>query len=190
MRFQQARITAPALNKKAHSETEVFGGAVWLALHAKLKQNRPLMSLYEWLIPAIEANQYVFISDVLDGEHRPIMFLNWGSLSAEVESRYVAMPDRPLKTHEWKSGDRMWVFDHLSPFGHALAFNRMAKTLFPDHCFRFLDHKGAHRGLRVVTFRGQNVSREQARQWWKNKPILASQAQRSESHTDVIRIQR
>lgn len=173
MKFEKVRITAPVLNRREHSETEVFGGAVWLALHAKLKRDRPLTALHEWLTPAIETNQYVFVSDVIDTQHRPIMFLNWGNLNEEAESRYVFNPDLPIEKHEWTSGNRMWIFDHLSPFGHALAFNRMAKHLFPDHCFRFLDHKGAHRGLRVVTFRGKNVSVEQAKLWWSDKPILA-----------------
>lgn len=172
MKFKNAQITAPVLNMKTHSETEVFGGTVFLALHAKQKQKRPLMSLHEWLTPAIETKQYLFISDEVDGKHRPIMFLNWGNLSQQSESQYVDNPDIPLAIDEWMGGDRMWIFDHLSPFGHALAFNRLAKNLFPSHCFRFLDHKGAHRGVRVVTFRGRNVSREIAAKWWSSRPIL------------------
>lgn len=173
MKFKNAQITAPVLNIKVHSEIEVFGGTVWLALHAEQKQQRTLISLHEWLTPAIETKQYLFISDEVNGKNHPVMFLNWGNLNQQSESQYVDNPDIPLAIDEWISGDRMWIFDHLSPFGHALAFNRLAKDLFPDHCFRFLDHKGAQRGLRIVTFRGKNVSLEQAKQWWKDRPIVA-----------------
>jgi hemolysin-activating ACP:hemolysin acyltransferase len=84
MKFHTPLISAPVLNLKAHSETEVFGGATWLALHAQFKRERPLVCLNEWLTPAIETKQYLFISDEVDGQHRPIMFLNWGNLRAEI----------------------------------------------------------------------------------------------------------
>lgn len=173
MKFHTPLITAPVLNMKAHSETEVFGGATWLALHAQFKRERPLVCLNEWLTPAIETKQYLFISDEVDGQHRPTMFLNWGNLDQKSESQYVDNPDIPLAIDAWTSGDRMWIFDHLSPFGHALAFNRLAKEIFPNNCFRFLDHKGGQRGLRVVTFRGKNVSLDLAKQWWRDRPILS-----------------
>jgi cytolysin-activating lysine-acyltransferase len=166
-------ITAPALNASGHSETEIFGSIVWLAMQAKNKNTLPLHDLSQWLLPALRSQQFILASERRDGKTRPVAYMSWANLTAEVESRYVNNPDEGLNPPEWAGGDRMWVIDWITPFGHSPAFSRAVCASLANSCARSLYHRGGHRGLRVQLFRGEHVSLEQAKQWWEERPILA-----------------
>lgn len=173
MQHGNLRITAPALFATVHSESEIFGSAVWLAMQAKNKNQLPLRDLTHWLLPALKAQQFMLASEVWQDQHRPVAYMSWANLNAEVESRYVNNPDEGLDPQEWACGDRMWAIDWITPFGHSHVFSQAFRTLLPNSCFKSLYHRGGDRGLRVQYFRGKNLSLEQARQWWRDKPILA-----------------
>ncbi len=100
----------------------------------------------------------------------------WANLTAEVESRYVDNPHKSLSPQEWAGGDRMWVIDWMTPFGHSKVFRCAVGAALTGCCFKSLYHRGGDRGLRVMLFRGDHVSLEQAKQWWKYRPILARRA--------------
>lgn len=175
MQYRNLIVTAPALYASNHSEAEIFGSVAWVAMHAKNKNQQPLQDLSHWLLPALKSQQFILASEKVDGQTRPVAYMSWANLNAEVESRYVDNPDKGLKPQEWASGDRMWVIDWMTPFGHSKAFRRAVGAALTGCCFKSLYHRGAERGLRVMLFRGDGVSLEQARYWWKNKPILANQ---------------
>jgi hemolysin-activating ACP:hemolysin acyltransferase len=78
-----------------------------------------------------------------------------------------------LSPQEWAGGDRMWVIDWMTPFGHSQSFSRAVSASLANSCSKSLYHRGGHRGLRIQLFRGDHVSHEQAEQWWKDRPILA-----------------
>lgn len=166
-------ITAPALSASAHSEAEIFGSVVWLALQAKNKNQLPLQDLSHWLLPALRTQQFILASEGVKDQQRPVAFMSWANLTAEVESRYVNNPDERFSPQEWTGGDRMWVIDWMTPFGHSLSFSRVVLALLANSCFKSLYHRGGDRGLRIQLFRGNNISLEQAKQWWRDKPILA-----------------
>jgi cytolysin-activating lysine-acyltransferase len=166
-------MTAPALCASELSEAEIFGSIVWLAMQAKNKNKLPLQDLSQWLVPALRTQQFILASEKVDGKRRPMAYMSWANLTAQVESRYVGNPDNGLGPQEWTGGDRMWVIDWMAPFGHSQAFRRAVGALLTGCCFKSLYHKGGHRGLRVLLFRGDHVTLEQARQWWKDRPILA-----------------
>jgi cytolysin-activating lysine-acyltransferase len=166
-------VTAPALYASDHSEAGIFGSIAWIAMHAKNKNQLPLEDLSHWLLPALRSRQFILASEVVDGQTRPVAYMSWANLNAQVESRYVDNPDEGLTPQEWTSGDRMWVIDWMTPFGHSKAFRRAVAAALTGCCFKSLYHRGADRGLRVMLFRGDHVSLEQAKQWWSDKPILA-----------------
>lgn len=173
MQYGNLIIAAPALNASGNSEAEIFGSIVWLAMQAKNKNRLPLQDLSQWLLPALRSQQFILASESIDGKAHPVAYMSWANLTAEVESRYVDNPDEGLNPQEWSGGDRMWVIDWMTPFGHSQPFSRAVFALLANSCFKSLYHRGGQRGLRVQLFRGDHVSLEQAKQWWKDRPILA-----------------
>jgi cytolysin-activating lysine-acyltransferase len=181
-------ITAPALQATQRSEAEIFGSVVWLWLHSKTHQQMPLHLLSGVLLPVLKARQFILAS-ALDGpQERPVAFMAWANLSAEAESRYLHNANVALRPEDWQSGDRMWITDWFTPFGHASEFRQVVGQLLDQSCLRSLYHRGHERGMRVLSFRGNRVSKEQERQWWQERPMLALQshvAVDASSHIDT-----
>jgi cytolysin-activating lysine-acyltransferase len=173
MQYGNLIITAPALNAPGQSEAEIFGSIVWLAMQANNKNRLPLQELSQWLLPALRTQQFILASENIDGQIRPVAYMSWANLTVEVESRYVYNPDEGFSPQEWFGGDRMWVIDWITPFGHSKVFRRVVGAALTGCCFKSLYHRGGDRGLRVMLFRGNRVSLQQAKQWWSDKPILA-----------------
>ncbi len=167
-------IIAPALNLPSYSELEVLGAATWLWMHAPDHQDLPLHALGELLLPPIRCQQYILLSSREGAACKPLAYLAWANLSEEAESRYLHHPARGLRPRDWSSGDRMWFTDWFTPFGHAQDLYRAVRSLLPDVCARYLDHRGNERGMHVRTYRGTRVTKEQARRWWQERPMLAS----------------
>lgn len=167
-------ITAPALNRPPHNEAEALGTAVWLWMQSPDHRALPLEALQKLLLPAIQAGQYLLVHTRTAAGKQPVAYMSWANLDARAESRYLAHPLRGLQRPDWQSGDRMWVTDWVTPFGHALALRAVVLKLLPQVCFRYLHHRGNERGLRVKTYRGRAIHPDQARQWWLARPMLAA----------------
>jgi cytolysin-activating lysine-acyltransferase len=187
MQYGNLIITALALNAPGHSEAEIFGSIVWLAMQVNNKNCLPLQDLSHWLLPALRSQQFIFASERIDGKTRPVAYMSWANLTADVERRYVDNPDKGLSPREWTGGNRMWVIDWMIPFGHSQSFSRAVCASLGNSCFKSLYHRGCHRGLRVQLFRGDYVSLVQAKQWWKDKPILVRNAQELQARTNMVR---
>lgn len=166
-------ITSPTLNHPPRNETEAFGAVTWLWMQSPDHRTLPLEALQQLLLPAIQAGQYLLLHAPTSTGKQPVAYMSWANLNAEAESRYLAHPLRGLQPPDWSSGDRMWVTDWITPFGHALTLRARVRNLLPRVCFRYLDHRGNERGLRVKTYRGRAISPDQARQWWHERPMLA-----------------
>jgi cytolysin-activating lysine-acyltransferase len=173
MPITKTLITAPSVQLYEHSEAEIFGGVVWMALQAKYKKDLPLRDLNAWLVPALRQQQYVFMSENNGNGNSPVAFMSWANLSEKSESFYVANPDRGISQDAWSEGDRMWIIDWMTPQGHSRPFSDRVQKLFTNSCFRSLYHRGSEKGLRVMYFRGNNVTLQQAKQWWRARPIVA-----------------
>ena len=184
MQYGNLIITAPAMNAPGHSEAEIFGSIVWLAIQANNKNRLPLQDLSQWLLSALRTQQFLLVSASIDGQIRPVAYMSWANLTAEVESRYVDNPDEGLSPQEWVGGDRMWVIDWMTPFGHSKVFRRAVGAALAGCCFKSLYHRGGNRGLRVMHFRGDHVSLEQAKHWRKDRPILVRRATQLEDEVN------
>lgn len=175
-------IIAPTLNRPPHSETEAFGAVTWLWMQSPDHRTLPLQALQQLLLPAIQTGQYLLLHERRATGHQPVAYMSWAHLSAEAESRYLDHPLRGLQPSDWRSGDRMWVIDWITPFGHAHQLHTHGRELLPQVCFRFLYHRGNERGLRIKTYRGRAISAEQARQWWLARPMLAAAQSGTPAH--------
>ncbi len=84
-------ITAPALNAPGHSEAEIFGSIVWLAMQANNKNRLPLQDLSQWLLPALRTQQFILASESIDGQTRPVAYMSWANLTAEATAFGVSL---------------------------------------------------------------------------------------------------
>jgi len=176
MNSSEFHIVAPAFNLPAQSDAESFGSAVWLFMHGGRHNSQPLFALEHTLLPAIQLGQYILVleKNASNGPGRPVGYLGWANLSAEVEARYVQNPVTGLTRDDWNSGDRMWFTDFIAPFGQAAKVHGIWKPLFASISSRYLYHRSNERGLQVRQFVGAKVAPDTARAWWAQRPILAA----------------
>lgn len=122
----------------------------WLFSASELHRRWPFAAVRQWLTPAIRLRQYRLYRE----NGRPVAFVTWARLSAEVETAYVRNP-RGLRPEHWRSGDRIWLLDYVAPFGHAKAVAKDLKTnVFPDDVGRFLRQRPGDDTLRIMYVHG------------------------------------
>jgi cytolysin-activating lysine-acyltransferase len=165
------KVICPAIRQPKESEVALFGSIVWLWMHSKIHRTMPLTDLQVALMPALKTGQFLLATAMNDGEERPVAYIAWANLNAQAETRYLRMPNGGLTLKDWQSGDRMWVTDWFAPFGHSQAFSTLVLQQFSGSCFRGLYHRGDEKGLRILHFRGNAVSADQAKDWWADKPM-------------------
>lgn len=61
-------------------------------------------------------------------EHMPLGVALWAELSEEAEKHLN--DGQPLKADEWRSGDRLWLLELISPFGNEE--NKLTERMFAD----------------------------------------------------------
>ena len=168
-------IIAPAFNLPAQSDAESFGAIVWLWMHSSRHSSHPIYALEQTLLPAVHLGQYILVMklDAHSGARKPIGYLGWANLSAEAEARYLQNPISGLTRDDWSSGDRMWFIDFVAPFGEAAKVHSLWKPLIAKSSGRFMYHRSNERGIQVRQFTGAQVTPEEARQWWAQRPMLA-----------------
>jgi cytolysin-activating lysine-acyltransferase len=115
--------TAPSLDK-----VQAMGHALWLMMQSPLHRHLFIADLEWMLVPPVALGQFRLWRQ----ENRPIGFVTWALVSAEVEER-LRRGDIRLKPAEWKSGDAVWLMDTILPFGGADAAVKETKQMvFPD----------------------------------------------------------
>jgi cytolysin-activating lysine-acyltransferase len=93
-----------------HTVSHMFGEIVWLMTQSPQHKHFALADL-EWMVmPALLLNQY----RLFHNEGRPIGAALWAFLSEEAEAKLSMSPPR-LRPDEWKSGDRCWLVDLITP---------------------------------------------------------------------------
>jgi cytolysin-activating lysine-acyltransferase len=106
-----------------------------------------------WLMTRSTAHRYFFISDlewmvlqpvslgqfrVFHGDEFPVGVLFWAYVNGAVEDRLKEGITR-LSPGDWKSGDRLWLVDAITPFGNVQTMlDDLAKNVFPDTPFQYL----------------------------------------------------
>ena len=170
MQSRGLNIVAPGLIEQTWNEAEVIGGVVWLWMHSASHCQIPLQALPILLLPAIKHRQFIFAVEA----GRPVFYLAWANLNIRAEALYLKNSLQMEQTL-WNSGDRLWIFDWVAPFGHTRTMWRLIRDqLFASRCCRYLDHRGDERGLQVKTFRGRAVAPEAARLWFAQHPVAGT----------------
>lgn len=171
MRFQTAPnldIIAPGLINQNWNEAEVLGSTVWLWMHSPAHRELPLHTLPTALLPAIKHRQFVLGSEA----GKPVFYVAWANFSADAEQRYASRHPLLLPEADWNGGDRMWILNMVAPFGHMPVVRALLlRQLFANRCGRFLYHRGNERGLKIKTFCGKAVLREELREWLATHPV-------------------
>lgn len=162
------RVNSPLLLGGTMSEMEVFGAATWLWMHSKNHCHHHLYELEHLLTPIVQYQQYLLVCD----STRPICFFSWAYLDEASERRYLTKPRATLRKEDWRSGNRIWAIDFISPFGHTLQMaSFIRKYLFAENCFRSIYHNSHTRGKQVVNFWGYQQPKESVRKWHQNTPL-------------------
>lgn len=174
-------LVSPAVNRPAQSEAQVLGAMAWLLMHSPQHRQLPLHMLGTLVLPPVKAGQYLLLSESGPSDsaqktapETPVACVAWANLSAQAEACYLSDHLQGLQPDEWSSGDRMWFIHWVAPFGHTQALRRLVLEHIPNFCARALHHRGMEHGLRVNTFRGKHVTAQTARQWWRERPMLAA----------------
>ncbi len=167
-------IQAPQLTGQPNRNSEAFGAAVWLWMQLPQQRQFTLKNLEKRLLEPIRQGQYVL---ACTGNHErqrdPVALLLYACLNARAESRYLKDPTAALAPADWRSGDRLWLIDWVSPFGHSLQLRHRMLDLFARQTARSLHRHAPFKANRVKIWRGDTCSRDAAQAWWHERPILS-----------------
>jgi len=170
MRFASAPgldVIAPGLLQQTWRETEVFGAATWLWMHANTRRDAPVKWLSTLLLPPITLKQFVLATE----NGKPVFYLAWANFSVDVERTYLYGPHASITHDDWASGDRMWMIDWIAPFGHTAPIWRLLRRhLFPTNYGRYLHHHGVEHGSRIKQWHGMAIDRAEADTWFAAHP--------------------
>lgn len=120
-------------------------GAV-LLLNTKSPTHRYLFSHeYEWMIiPAIIAKQFILFRN---NKNEPVAFVSFAYVNEEVEKRLLNGVLK-LTPAEWKSGDKMYIIDVISPFTPvAEILKQLNSEKFKDKEVRILKPNKGKKGM-------------------------------------------
>lgn len=172
MKFEDIDVISPALfPKEQWNEAEVLGAMTWLWLLSENCKHSTVSDMARRVLPVIKSRQFALFSQGTT----PLGYISWANLDEHSEAEYVHSEPWIYSQQNWNCGDRMWLINWFAPFGQsALIKHLIEKHLFPEQCFRALYHKGAIRGLKVMTFHGKSVSKLETQDWIKQHPILAT----------------
>lgn len=132
---------------------EVLGQVTWLMSQSPLHRNWAIGSVLQWVVPALLHQQYrVYVR-----EGKPVAYVSWAWMSQDKESAYVLNP-RGLQPSDWKSGQRGWIIDFISPFGHTKEVMRdLRHGIFKDEVGRALRVKEGDDTMRIWYLHGANA---------------------------------
>ncbi len=168
MKIGKYTVYAPFLADDKPSEAEIWGAAVWLWMLSPRHSKTPLRSLGKLLLPLVKQKQYVLVLD----NNQPCFFLSWGALSAEVEQRYLSGCDESDLYQQLRTGERIWLFDWIAPFDDDNEMSAiLMNSVFPDCCFRMLRLNETEKSIKIIEFKGNNLSEQQALAWRAAHPV-------------------
>lgn len=107
---------------------QLLGGITWLMLQSPQHWHCTIEELEARILPSLTLNQFRYYE--VGGQ--PIGFVSWAYLSDEAEEKYQT-GEYKLLPQEWRSGERLWCIDFISPFEHDQSiFEDLRQTIFPQ----------------------------------------------------------
>ena len=137
-----------------------YGKIVWLWSNSNLHKTWSTSLQSRMVIPALMLGQLMMVHDQ---NRHPVAYCSWAMLDAETELKYILNPNS-LQPCDWRSGDRLWMIDFISPFSkhYTLILKNRLKQKFPRGVLRALRVKEASKVGRVLTFMGQHLGPSEA----------------------------
>lgn len=125
---------------------EILGQVAWLIMSSPVHKHL-FVTDFEWLVvPPVLQRQF----RIFKRENVPVAYVSWALVNEEVEQRLVSGV-RKLAPGDWKSGDRPWLIDLVTPFGGAENFLADLKAkVFPDRPLKTLRPADDGKGWQVV----------------------------------------
>ena len=139
---------------------EIYGKILWLWSNSSMHCDWPTHLQARFVIPAIANQQYYILED----NGFPVAYFSWAFLDLMSEKKYLLNPNS-LELKDWKSGDRLWFMEYISPFSsnYTRKLNLEIAKIFPDYVGRSIRIKPGTKRAKVQHFKGPNVSRENYR---------------------------
>lgn len=126
-------------SKDLASKLPLFGHITWLYTQSAQHKHYFLQDLESRVLPAIVTEQCKIYLKTKGGG-LPLAFVSWAYMSEQAEERYIN--SQRIAPGDWKSGDRVWLIDLLTPFGGArevildlstkIHKDKAVNLLFPD----------------------------------------------------------
>ena len=90
----------------------ILGEMIWLLSRSKTHSFLFIRDLDWYLLPALFKNQY----RIYKSKNRPVGLILWAYVNEEVDAR-LASGISKLRPGDWQSGNILWVYDVVAPFG-------------------------------------------------------------------------
>ena len=137
----------------------VLGKIAWLWMNSPLHVSWTVDLLARFILPAIEANQYMLI----ERDGYPVAYCSWAFLTKNAEFNYLINPS-DISVEDWVAGERLWFVDWVAPFAKkdSLTMKNQLIEKFPNSLARAIRVKRHKTNARVMEFRGRKLDPGQA----------------------------
>ena len=134
---------AEDIPKGINAIESILGSVSWLMTRSPFHKHLFITDL-EWLVmPAVALKQM----RIFRNKKMPIAYISWAYISEEVEKRLLSGSVK-LAPNDWKSGDKIWIIDHVAPFGGGHQFLKIIQEqVFKDKEVNLLRPKKQGKGL-------------------------------------------
>ena len=99
-------------SKQALSRLPILGPALWLYARDPVRKYMFMGDLDWMLLPPVVLDQCRLYSK----SELPFAFITWAFVNDKVDERLRSKHPK-IAPHEWKSGDKVWLIDVVTPFG-------------------------------------------------------------------------
>lgn len=123
-------------------------GAIALLASRSQSHKYLFMSDLEWLVmPPIAQKQFTLFRN---DKNEPVAFVSWAKVSEDVEKRLLSGQTK-LQPQDWKSGDKIYVMDVISPFAQGKeVLNQLQQNQLKDQKVNILRPSKEKKGLESV----------------------------------------
>lgn len=157
------KVIAPSIYpNELWSEVEVLGAVGLLWQRVETLKHAPISYLIERISPFIQHGQFALFIE----KQRACGFISWAYFNDKAENEYIQRQGQALSKNKYKSGQKLWIIDWISPDGLSKELKQFVlNELFPYDCMHSLYHRGDEKGLKVMSFRGSKISADEFKRW-------------------------
>lgn len=139
-----------------------FGCIMFLYSKSDLHASWGVGMASRYVLPALLAKQYVIMKD---HSGTPLGYVSWAYLDLAAEVKYLENP-HSLSINDWKSGDRLWFIDYVSPVDPKITdeiSHHLAHNLFANSVARSLRLKPGDSQAKIKSYGGSQITIKERR---------------------------